>query len=98
MKNAGGATTKLKNDISGSFTTMTATSPISVRKSRPTEVIKRLITCVQAAAPVDSRAMNSVECRFEKKPMPSLSSLAKTRRWLSATMRLPICDSNTLWP
>jgi hypothetical protein len=30
--------------------------------------------------------------------MPSLSSLAKTRRWLSATMRLPICDSNTLWP
>ena len=42
--------------------------------------------------------MNSVECRLEKKPMPSLSSLAKTRRWLSATMRLPICDSNTLWP
>ena len=67
MKNAGGATTKLKNDISGSFTTMTATSPISVRKSRPTEVIKRLITCVQAAAPVDSRAMNSVECRFGEK-------------------------------
>ncbi len=37
------------------------------------------MTCVQAAAPVDSRAMNSVECRSEKKPMPSLSSLANTR-------------------
>ena len=51
-KNAGGATTKLKNDISGSCTTITAIRPISDSRSRPTEVISRLMTCVAAAAPV----------------------------------------------
>ena len=95
---AGGATTKAKNDITGSCTTMTVTRPISENRSRPTEVISRLITCVAAAAPADSRMMNSVEWRSEKKPSPSLSSLVKTARWLSATMRLPMRESITLWP
>ncbi len=95
---AGGATTKLKNDISGSCTTITITSPTSEKKSRPTEVIIRLITWVAAAAPADSRMMNSVECRSEKKPRPSLSSLVNTARWLSAMMRLPMRDIITLWP
>ena len=79
-KNAGGATTKLKNDISGSCHTITPTRPISDSKSRPTDVISRLITCVAAAEPVVRREMNSVECRSEKKPSPSLSSLANTAR------------------
>ena len=79
-KNAGGATTKLMNDIKGSCTTITVTSPISDSRSRPSEVISRLMTWVAAAAPALSRAMNSVECRSEKKPRPSLSSLAKTLR------------------
>ncbi len=86
------------NDIKGSCTTITVTSPISDSRSRPSEVISRLMTWVAAAAPALNRAMNSVECRSEKKPRPSLSSLAKTLRWLSATMRLPIFESNTLCP
>ena len=89
---------KLKNDISGSCTTMTMMSPISDSRSRPNDTTSRLMTCVAEAAPVDSRAMNSVECRSEKKRRPSLSSLANTARWLLAMMRLPICDSITLWP
>ena len=60
-KNAGGATTKLKNDINGSCTTITVSSPISDSRSRPSEVISRLMTCVAAAAPALRRAMNSVE-------------------------------------
>ena len=79
-RKAGGATTKLKNDISGSCHTITPMRPISDSKSRPSEVISRFITWVAAAEPVVSRAMNSVECRSEKKPRPSLSSLAKTAR------------------
>ena len=77
---AGGATTKLKNDISGSCTIITVTSPISDKKSRPIEVISRFITCVTAAAPAERRAMNSVEWRSEKKLKPSLNSLLKTAR------------------
>ena len=97
-RNAGGATTRLKNDISGSCTTMTVSNPINDNRSRPSEVISKLMTCVAAVAPALRRAMNSVECRSEKKLRPSLSSLENTARWLLATMRLPICDSNTVWP
>ena len=48
-------------------------------RSRPTEVISRLSTCVAAAAPVVSRAMNSDEWRSEKKPRLSLQQLVEQR-------------------
>src|SRR4029450_1604005 len=60
-KKAGGATTKVKNDISGSCITMTKTRPINESRSRPTEGISRLMTCVAAAGPGDSGAMHSGE-------------------------------------
>ena len=93
--NAGGATMKLKNDMIGSWTTITASRPISESRSRPIAVTSRLMTWLAAAAPVVSRAMNSEECRSEKNATFWLISALNICRWFSATMRLPICASIT---
>ena len=87
---AGGTTTKPKNDITGSWTTITVTRPISDSRSRPIAPITRLSAWLAAAAPVVSRARNSDECRSAKKPRFWWISVANIRRWLSAMMRLPI--------
>ena len=95
---AGGAMIRPTSDITGSWITITANRPISVSTSRPIEVISSDSTRFVAVAPVVSRAMNSDECRSEKKPMFSVSSLSNMRRWLSATMRLPIRIMMTCCP
>ena len=95
---AGGATTRPATDITGSRTTITIESPMSDSRSRPMAVIRRLITWLTALAPVVSRAMNSDEWRSAKKPIFCRNSLSSMRRWLSATMRLPILDSITVDP
>ena len=92
---AGGAATKPASDITGSWVTITIDSPISDIRSRPIAVIRRLMTDDTACAPVVSRAMNSDECRSAKKLMFSCNSLSNIRRWLSATMRLPMRESIT---
>ena len=87
---AGGTTTRPISDNSGSCATITLTRAISVSRSRPIALIRRLSTSVMDLAPVVSRARNSDECRSEKKPMLSLISLANSRRWLLARMALLI--------
>ena len=79
-KNAGGTTTKLTSDITGSWYTITASSAISDSRSRPIAVTSRLMTWLAAAAPVVSRAMNSEECRSEKKPTFCWISALNIRR------------------
>jgi len=95
---AGGTTRTLTSDIIGSFDTMTIKSAISIRRSRPKAVIRRLITYVAELAPVVRRATNSDECRSAKKPRPSFKSLSNMRRWLVAMMRAPMRDRMTAWP
>ena len=74
---AGGAMIRPTSDITGSWITITANRPISVSTSRPIEVISSDSTRFAAVAPVVSRAMNSDECRSEKKPMFSVKQLVE---------------------
>ena len=94
-KIAGGAAMKPASDITGSWVTITMVSPISDIRSRPTAVIRRLMTADTAVAPVVSRAMNSDEWRSAKKLIFSCMSFSNIRRWLPAMIRLPIRDSIT---
>src|SRR4029078_2973720 len=48
-RNAGGATMKLKNDMIGSWYTITASRPISESRSRPIAVTIRVMTWLPAA-------------------------------------------------
>jgi len=95
---AGGAMISPTNAITGSWTIITANRPISVNTSRPRDVISSESARFAAVEPVVSRAMNSEEWRSEKKPMFSVSSLSNMRRWLSATIRLPIRIMMTCCP
>ena len=58
-RTTGGATTNTASDMIGSWTNMTTTSAVSVRKSRPIAVTTRLSAWFAAIAPVDSRESNS---------------------------------------
>ncbi len=93
--NAGGAMMRPAIDMIGSSITITKVRPISDIRSRPTAVMSRLMVWLTAAAPVDRRTINSEECRSAKKPIFSCNNLSNMRCWLSATMRLPIQDSQT---
>jgi hypothetical protein len=95
---AGGNTMRVAIERSGSWYTITATSPIKESRSRPIEVMSKLSTWVAAAAPGMSRAANSEEWRSAKKPMLSLRSLPNNRRWFSAMMWLAIRDRITDCP
>ncbi len=79
-KIAGGAAIKPASDITGSWVTITIVSPMSDARSRPTAVIRRLMTACTALAPVVSRAMNSDEWRSAKKLIFSRKSLSNIRR------------------
>ena len=86
---------KLKNDITGSCTIITISRAISTSRSRPMAPTTRLMVVLAAAAPVPRRASSSVECRLAKKSRFWWTIVSNIRRWLSAMIALPICESFT---
>ena len=94
----GATTTRNISSSTGSPISITMQLPTTVRRSRPAAETSRLTTTLALFAPAESRARNSDEWRLPKNGSPSLSSLSRVRRWLSATMRAPMRASMTAWP
>jgi hypothetical protein len=72
MMIAGGATIRPASAITGSWITITANRPIEREHIAPDRGDQQRQHEVRGVAPVVSRAMNSEECRSEKKPMFSV--------------------------
>ncbi len=75
---------------SGPASTITATRPTSESRSRPTAVTSRLMTWLAAVGAGGQPRDEFGRVAVGEERRPSLSSLSNMRRWLSATMRLPI--------
>ena len=98
MMIAGGMITSAIRLIRGSCAIITATSAITVRRSRPSAVTMRSSATRAAVALCDRRVPRS--------PMPAVSKKATSWRVIAsnrrdcvlATMALPISPRTTSWP
>ena len=77
---------------------MTTASPAAVNTSRLIDVIAACIASRMPLAAMDRRVVNSAEWRSWKKRISCPSRASNTRRWISATTRLPARASRVSEP